>query len=250
MSDPLFALDGRSVLVAGAAGGLGRAVTEALAARGAHLLLADSREDALGGVGVEAANARRHGLDVTDEASCEAAVAAAVGAFGTLDGVVNCTGVLDLAPAEELDAARMRRTLEVNVVGAHLLSRAAAATMRPRGQGRIVHMASVSSVVVNPDYAAYATSKAGLSQLVRVLAREWAGDGVTVNAIGPAMTPTGMTGDYLARSAFAERAKAAIPMGRFGEPRDVLGVVILLLAPAGGFITGQTILADGGRSLA
>lgn len=252
MSDPLVDLDGRTVLVAGAVGGLGRTVSGALAERGACLLLADSRQDALAGVEVadDAARVHRRGLDITDEASCQAAVTAAVDAFGGLDGVVNCTGVLDLAPAEEIDAARMRRTLEINVVGAHLLSRAAAAWMRPRGRGRIVHMASVSSVVVNPEYAAYATSKAGLSQLVRVLAREWAADGVTVNAIGPAMTPTGMTGDYLARPEFAERARAAIPMGRFGEASDILGVLILLLAPAGGFITGQTILVDGGRSLA
>jgi NAD(P)-dependent dehydrogenase (short-subunit alcohol dehydrogenase family) len=115
--------------------------------------------------------------------------------------------------------------------------------------GRIIHFASVSSSVANVNYAAYATSKAALSQLVRVLAREWAPNGITVNAIGPAMTETGMTGSFLSDPKFRAQALASIPMRRFGMPEDLIGTVILLLAPAGDFITGQTIYVDGGRTL-
>jgi NAD(P)-dependent dehydrogenase (short-subunit alcohol dehydrogenase family) len=120
--------------------------------------------------------------------------------------------------------------------------------MQDKG-GRIVHFASVSSVVANINYAAYATSKAALSQLVRVLAREWAATGITVNAIGPAMTETGMTGGYLSDGSFRNQALASIPLGRFGTPEDLIGPLVLLLSPAGAFITGQTIYVDGGRTL-
>jgi NAD(P)-dependent dehydrogenase (short-subunit alcohol dehydrogenase family) len=115
--------------------------------------------------------------------------------------------------------------------------------------GRIVHFASVSSLVANVDYAAYATSKAALVQLVRVLAREWAPRAVTVNAIGPAMTETGMTKTLLSDPQFRAQALASIPLGRFGQPEDLIGMVVLLLAAAGAFITGQTIYVDGGRTL-
>ena len=115
--------------------------------------------------------------------------------------------------------------------------------------GRIVHFASVSSLVANVNYAAYASSKAALSQLVRVLAREWAPSGVSINAIGPAMTETGMTAGYLSDPDFRKQALSAIPMGRFGTPEDLVGLLVLLLAPGGSFITGQTIFVDGGRTL-
>jgi NAD(P)-dependent dehydrogenase (short-subunit alcohol dehydrogenase family) len=118
-----------------------------------------------------------------------------------------------------------------------------------RRGGRVVHFASVSSHVANQNYAAYATSKAALSQMVRVLAREWAPDGITVNALGPAMTETGMTGSYLSDAEFRAQALSVIPLGRFGSPEDLIAPLMLLLAPGGSFITGQTLFVDGGRTL-
>ena len=115
--------------------------------------------------------------------------------------------------------------------------------------GRIVHIASVSSFVANAEYAAYASSKAALAQLVRVLAREWAPKNITVNAIGPALIDTPMTEVYLAETGFREQAVTVIPMGRLAEPRDLMATIILLLAEGGAFITGQTICVDGGRTL-
>jgi NAD(P)-dependent dehydrogenase (short-subunit alcohol dehydrogenase family) len=186
--------------------------------------------------------------DITREADADALMAHAVARFGRVDGVVNTAGLLRIAPALDLEVAQFRDTLDVNVTGALLLSRAAARAMADNG-GRIVHLASVSSQVANLNYAAYASSKAALAQLVRVLAREWAPRAITVNAIGPAMTETGMTGTFLADPAFRAQALASIPMGRFGTPEDLVGMVVLLLAPAGAFITGQTIYVDGGRTL-
>jgi NAD(P)-dependent dehydrogenase (short-subunit alcohol dehydrogenase family) len=187
-------------------------------------------------------------VDITREAEADALMALAAQRFGRVDGVINTAGLLRIAPALELNTDDFKQTLDVNVTGALLLSRAAARAMQDKG-GRIVHFASVSSVVANINYAAYATSKAALSQLVRVLAREWAATGITVNAIGPAMTETGMTGGYLSDGSFRNQALASIPLGRFGTPEDLIGPLVLLLSPAGAFITGQTIYVDGGRTL-
>lgn len=254
MSDQLFDVSGRSFIVAGAASGLGRAMACALAARGARLTLVDRARAPLEHCAAEfGTDVAIEVADITDESATHALMARAIANHGAIDGVINTAGLLRIAPAHELDLEQFKATLDVNVTGAFVLSRAAAKAMRGnegRGKGgRIVHLASVSSRVANTNYAAYATSKAALSQLVRVLAREWAPDGITVNAIGPAMTETGMTGSYLSDSGFRERALAAIPMGRFGTPDDLIGPLVLLLSQAGAFITGQTLFIDGGRTL-
>ncbi len=172
----------------------------------------------------------------------------AVESFGGLDGAVNAAGVLPMSPAMDFDMQVFRDCIETNLTGAFLFSRAAAAAMRESG-GRILHLASVSSFVANPEYAAYAGSKSGLSNMIRVLAREWAPQGIAVNAIGPALTTTPLTADYLAVPEFRARAVAAIPMGRLGKADDLVGATILLLSDGGAFITGQTIYVDGGRVL-
>jgi len=171
----------------------------------------------------------------------------AVEKFGGVDGALNAAGVFAFGLALDLSEQAFRHSLDVNVTGSLLFSRAAAKAMRPGG--RIVHLASVSSFVANPKYVAYATAKAALTQLVRVLAREWAPSGITVNAIGPAMMETQMIAPYLADSAFRAAAISVIPMGRLATPEELIGTALLLLSPAGGFITGQTIYVDGGRTL-
>ena len=249
MSDPLFDITGRSIVVAGAASGLGRAVARALAGRGARLTLADISTEGLEILGKElGAEVATFVTDITNELANTALMGAALERFGAVDGVINAAGLLRIGHALDLDVVQFMQTLNLNVTGAFLLSRAGARAMAAKG-GRIIHFASVSSVVANNSYAAYATSKAALSQLVRVLAREWAPSGISVNAIGPAMTETGMTGSYLSDAAFRKQALSSIPMGRFGTPEDLIGMVVLLLAPAGAFITGQTIFVDGGRTL-
>lgn len=249
MSDPLFEIKGLSIVIAGAASGLGRAMAQALDARGAHLTLGDISDAPLAALARELGpGAATKVADITREAEADALMAQATERFGVVDGVVNTAGLLRIAPALALEIDDFRQTLDVNVTGAFLLSRAAARAMQGKG-GRIVHFASVSSAVANVNYAAYATSKAALSQLVRVLAREWAASGITVNAIGPAMTETGMTGGYLSDGSFRNQALAAIPLGRFGAPEDLIGPLILLLSQAGSFMTGQTIYVDGGRTL-
>jgi NAD(P)-dependent dehydrogenase (short-subunit alcohol dehydrogenase family) len=115
--------------------------------------------------------------------------------------------------------------------------------------GSIVNLSSVSSRVVNPGYSAYATSKAAVSQLTRVLALEWATHNLRVNAIGPAMTPTPMTDQHLLSDDFRTSATEKIPLGRLSRPDDLFGILGLLLSDQSVFITGQTIMVDGGRTL-
>lgn len=252
MSDPLFNIEGRVILLAGGARGLGCALARGLAARGARLVVADRLAEE-GRETVAALPGEGHvfqPLDLTDESSVRSAVAQTVERFGRLDVALNSAGIAIMTPALEMSQADFERTMAVNVTGALLLSQEAARIMKPQGGGCIVHLASVSSRVVNPHYAAYSTSKAALSQLVKILALEWAQDRITVNAIGPAMTPTPLTEpQLLADEERRRKALALIPMGRFGTPEDLLGAMLLLVSPAGAFITGQTLYVDGGRTL-
>lgn len=253
MSDPLFDVAGRSVLIAGGARGLGRELAVELARRGACIMLGDrlaEEAEAIAGQlpGTGHAACR---LDVTEVAEIDAAVARAQGLTGRLDAVINSAGIARFAPALELSAADFAQTMAVNVTGAFELSRSAARVMAVQdGGGRVVHLASVSSRVVNPHYAAYSTSKAALAQLVKLLALEWAQSGITVNAIGPAVTRTPLTeATILADPETSARALAQIPMGRFGEAEDLIATVLLLMSEGGRFITGQTVYVDGGRTL-
>lgn len=251
MTDPLFDVNGLGVLVAGGAGGLGKVLAHALAERGAKVTIADLT----GGAATEIAKnlpGKGHSscaLDVRGEASCQAAVAMAAKAAGRLDVLLNCVGIFQTAPALELSAKDFEDSIAINLTGAFFLARAAGKVMVDQGGGRIVTLASVSSKVVNPDYAAYASSKAGLSHLTRILALEWAAHNITVNAIGPAMTPTPLAEDFLKKSGKYDYQMSRIPLGRFSAAEDLVGAALLLASPAGAFITGQTIYVDGGRTL-
>lgn len=248
--DPLFDIKGRVCLVAGAGGGLGGPLTAALLQRGAQLMLADLDRDAVAASipeGATDAQAQAIAIDMRDEASIAEAVEATVAAFGRIDSVLNTAGVLLVNPAATLSAEAFRASVDINLTGAFLLTRAAAKAMS--AGSRIVHIVSASGIVANPGYAAYASSKAGQAQMIRVLAREFAEDGITVNGIGPAVTETPMTKDQTTDPAWREGALSLIPMGRFGTPEDLIGTVVLLMSEAGQFITGQTLYVDGGRTL-
>lgn len=250
-ADPLFSLEGRVILVAGGAGGLGAPLAKAFAARGAKLLIADI-DERMAGKSAEASGgeARATALDVTEAASCEAAVKFAVSTWGRLDGLINASGVYRVGRVlDELDDKSWERTIDINVTGAFRLARAAGRVMVAQKAGSIVTIASVSSVVANPRYAAYAASKAAVAHLTRVLAVEWSASGVRVNAIGPAVIPTVMTRQIIDNDQNREGALARIPMGRFGTPDDLIGAAVFLLSPASAFVTGQTLFVDGGRTI-
>jgi NAD(P)-dependent dehydrogenase (short-subunit alcohol dehydrogenase family) len=244
-------VEGRVYLVAGAAGGLAAPLVASLVARGARLVLMDADS-----AGLERLMATHGGKnvvpfvgDITDKAALDAAVDLAISHFERVDGGLNAAGLLPIGASDSVEADLFRRCIDVNLTGAFLFCQALVPSLRAGGGGQIVHIASVSSMVSNPAYAAYAGSKAGLAQMVRVLGREWASDAITVNAIGPALTETGLTRAYLADPAFRAKAISDIPMGRLGTPKDLVGPLLMLLGPGGEFVTGQTIYVDGGRTL-
>ena len=248
-AEALFDLSGRVFLIAGAASGIARALVATLVVQGARPVLTDVDPAKVDRIAAIYEDALSFQTDITDADAVECAVQRTRDRYGRIDGGINAAGLLPISPSETMDPATFRRCVDVNLTGAFLFSRALSPVLKAEGGGRLLHISSVSSMVSNPSYAAYAGSKGGLAQIVRVLAREWAPDRITVNAIGPALTRTSLTEDYLADPEFHARAVNDIPMGRLGEPEDIVGAALLLLGPGGAFITGQTIYVDGGRTL-
>jgi len=251
--DPYFAVANQNILIAGGAGGLGAPLARALSMRGARVIVADLDKDRASSLAGELSASGNEAfavqLDVVDAASCGAAVDAAVQRYGGLDGLVNASGIYRVAPALDFADAEWQRTIDINVSGAFRLAKAAGKVMVEQHRGSIISLASVSSTVANPNYAAYAASKAAVAHMTRVLAVEWAQYGVRVNAIGPAVTPTPLAAPILATETSRASALARIPMGRFGSPDDLVAATIFLLSPGSSFVTGQTIYVDGGRSI-
>ena len=252
-SDPLFAVNGKSILVAGGTGGLGTTLARELDRRGARVVIADvnharAQELAkeLSGAGAEAGSVA---LNVTDRGSCRAAVEYTLDLFGKIDGLVNASGIYRVGPALELSDADWDDTIDINLTGAFRIACAAGAAMTKQRSGSIVTVTSVSSHVANQNYAAYAASKAGAAHLTRVLALEWASLGIRVNALGPAVTPTPLTTDLFKDPAAVSGALAKIPMNRFGTPDDLMAATIFLLGPGSVFMTGQVLYVDGGRTI-
>jgi 3-oxoacyl-[acyl-carrier protein] reductase len=263
------AMDGRVAVVTGAGRGLGAAIAEELATRGATVVIADRDADlaaatarsiadaaarasghgAGAGVSAHRANARAtaHVADVCDPAQVNALFDETARAHGRLDVLVNNAGVGAVAPSEELSHEQWSRTLAVNLTGTFLCAQAAARHMLPAGRGVIINIASLFGVTGMPMRAAYAASKHGVVGLTKVLATEWAARGLRVVAIDPAYVRTALddadqqSGDYTA--ADIERRT---PMGRYAEPAEVARVVAFVASDNASFITGSEIAVDGG----
>jgi NAD(P)-dependent dehydrogenase (short-subunit alcohol dehydrogenase family) len=246
----LFGLAGRAVLVTGARQGIGRTLALAYARAGASVAVTSRDPGSLAGVAGElAALGAEHcelGLDVRSEDEVVAAVDAAYSRLGGLDVVVNNAGVAARKPALEHSAVDWDTVVGTNLRGTFLVSREAARLMS--GGGRIINLSSTFATVPHPDRAAYAASKAGIDQLTRVLALEWAPRGITVNAIAPTTIETETRRGVLGPEAREARIRS-IPLGRLGLPEDLVGTALMLASDAGRFVTGVTILVDGGYSL-
>ncbi len=243
--------DGRTALVTGGAGGIGLAIARQLAEGGARVVLVDLERQALDVAAASLAEPRHHlalAVDVTRPEGVEQAVATVLEATGRIDILVNSAGVALLEPAGEVSEAAWERTLAVNLTVPLLLAQAVAPAMRRQRHGRIINLASQASVVALRRHAAYCASKAGLVGLTRVLALEWASDGITVNAISPTVVDT-----PLGRKAWAgqvgEAMRALIPTGRFAQPEEVARLAVFLAGTHAGMLTGENIVIDGGYSI-
>ena len=242
---------GRTALVTGGAGGIGLAIARQLAEGGARVVLVDLERQALDVAAASLAEPRHHlalAVDVTRPEGVEQAVATVLEATGRIDILVNSAGVALLEPAGEVSEAAWERTLAVNLTAPLLLAQAVAPAMRRQRHGRIINLASQASVVALRRHAAYCASKAGLVGLTRVLALEWASDGITVNAISPTVVDT-----PLGRKAWAgqvgEAMRALIPTGRFAQPEEVARLAVFLAGTHAGMLTGENIVIDGGYSI-
>ena len=248
----MFDLKGRVALVTGASSGLGAQFAKALADNGAAVALVARRADRLQTLkkDIEAKGGKAIAIeaDVTDRAAMSSAFDAAEKAFGTVTILINNAGVaMEPARATEVAPEEWRRVLGTNLDAVFYWAQEAARRMLDaKAKGSIVNIASVLGFGVAKGVAAYATAKAGVVQITKALSLELAFKGVRVNAIAPGWFVTEINDDYL-NSEAGTAIKREIPMGRFGKEGDLDGALLLLVSDAGSYITGATIVVDGGQ---
>lgn len=245
MSTISFDFTGRSVVITGAARGIGRAIGEFFAEAGASVHLFDFDADE---VTAAAADIDAHGVhcDVSDSASVQAGIRAVMEHSGRVDVVVNNAGILRDRMLWKLSDEDWEQVLAVHAGGTFRMTRACVPHFREQGFGRVVNITSYSGLHGNTGQANYATAKAGIIGFTKTAAKELAGFGVTVNAISP-NAETRMIAS-MPDEKKAEIA-ATIPMGRFADPREMCGAIGFLASPEAGYVTGVVLPVDGGLSL-
>ncbi len=241
-------LQGKSALVTGASGGLGLYFAELLARNGVSVALAARRKEALdeavARIRSAGGDARALPMDVSDGTSVAAAFAQAPDGF---DILLNNAGIAGAVPALDLDEAGWDQVLDVNLKGSFLVAQAAARALKQAGRGgAIVNIASVLGLRVAGNVSAYAASKAGIIQLTKALALEWARHGIRVNALCPGYIETEMNTAFFASEA-GQGMVRRIPQRRLGKPEELAGALLLLASDAGSYMTGSTIEVDGGH---
>lgn len=252
----MFRLDGKTAIVTGGGRGLGEYMALALSEVGANVVLCsrklDACEEVAGQIIERGGRAIALACDIGDENDVEQVINTATDEFGQVDIVVNNSGATWGAPPEEMPLERFDQVMRVNVRGTFLMSQGVAKQMIEREEGgTIINIASVAAYKGGRPGAlqavGYASSKGAIVTMTRDLAGSWAQYGIRVNAIAPGWFPTKMSRGVLEKA--GERLLANIPLGRYGEPPDIQGVILFLASPASAFVTGQTILVDGGQSV-
>ena len=240
---------GRVALVTGGGRGIGRAIALGLAAEGAQVAVVARSAEQCEAVAAEIGDG---GLaapgDVSDAESCERAVSFVLARLGRPSVLVNAAGISPVrGRAERYDVGTFAEIVEVNLVGAFTMMHAAAASLLDGG-GAVVNVASTLGVTASPLLSAYGASKAGLIQLTRTLAREWAEHGVRVNALCPGYVETELTSRMLANPAILESVVAATPLHRLAEMEEIVAPALFLASEEASYITGAALLVDGGQA--
>jgi len=251
MEYPRFDLTSQVALVTGAARGLGRAISLALAQAGADVALGLRDINVAGDVGDEIRAMGRRVLplqmDVREMQQIRAAIDAAVAYYGRLDILVNNAGVAPENPAEDVREEDFDLTLGVNLKGTFFASQLAGRVMIQQRHGRIINMSSQAGFAALPTESVYCMTKAAIAHLTKCLAVEWGQHNITVNAVAPTFIHTPGTQSALANAEFrANVVERIAALHRIGEPMEVAGAVVFLASPAASLITGETILIDGG----
>jgi len=251
----LYKLDGRVAIVTGGSRGLGQEMAEGLAEAGASLMLCARRDEWLAPT---VAEMRRRGYtvegaicDVSRPVDVQTVVDRTIASFGKVDILVNNAGVTWAAEPEDMPLEKWQKVVDVNLTGAFLFSQAAGRDMLRRQWGRIINIASIAgmhSSVQGPHFAAYAATKAGLIGFTRELAVSWARKGIRVNAIAPGYFHSRLADGAIELTEASIKATSPIP--RVGDAGELKGVAVFLAADASNYVTGQTIVVDGGRTIA
>jgi NAD(P)-dependent dehydrogenase (short-subunit alcohol dehydrogenase family) len=246
-----FRLDGKVALITGGARGLGRTMAIALAEAGADVALAGRTRETCETSAREISDATGRKIsafqgDITSAADVARLAAEVTAACGSIDILVNNAGTNIRGKVTELSEADWDTVVDTNLKGPFLCSKAIGPQMVARGWGRVINLGSIMSVVALPGRAPYCSSKAGVAGLTRVLALEWAGTGVTCNAICPGPFATDMNRTLLNDPVAYQQFIAQIPLGRWGELDEIAGPAVFLASDASSFITGSSLFVDGG----
>ena len=242
-------LEQRIAIVTGAGQGIGRAIALGLAREGARVAIADVNEECANSVKneIEAAGGRALVIrtDVSNEDSVQAMVERSLQEFGRVDILVNNAGIFPTSPVEEMSEEDWDRVIGTNLVGAFLCARAVVPKFLEQGSGRIISLTSGRAFQGAKNGAHYAASKAGIIGFSKSLALELAPHGITVNVICPGITDTAQPRGHQTEEQIYAQAQR-IPLGRIGQPEDLVGPAVFLASDAAAFITGQTLLVNGG----
>jgi NAD(P)-dependent dehydrogenase (short-subunit alcohol dehydrogenase family) len=243
-------LDGQVAVVIGGTSGIGQVIARGLAEAGADVIPTSRRADAVENTAQQIEALGRRSLrvtsDVTDRASLESLLNAAVKAFGKVDIMVNAAGRTKRTPILETDEREWNEILETNLTGALRAGQIFGRHMVDRRYGRIIHIASLGSFVALYEVAAYGASKAGLASLTKAMAVEWAGSGVCVNAILPGVFRTALNTQLLDGTPRGQEFLMRTPMKRFGKLEELVGAAVFLASKAASFVTGTILAVDGG----
>lgn len=246
----LFRLDGRRALVTGGNSGIGEAMARALGLSGARVTLMARRQaelqEAAARLSADGIDADWIACDLSAVQSTREAAAAALDRHGAIDILVNAAGVNLRQPFEQVTPEAWQLQVALHLAAPFFLTQALAPTMRERGWGRIINIASLQSQRAFPNSAPYGAAKGGILQLTRAIAEAWSGHGITCNAIGPGFFQTPLTAAVFADPVRAAQNAASTAVGRNGELTDLYGATVFLASEASSYVTGQTLYVDGG----
>jgi NAD(P)-dependent dehydrogenase (short-subunit alcohol dehydrogenase family) len=247
----LFDLTDKIAMVTGGGSGIGRRVAMAFSEFGAKLIIADIDQKAADLVVSEIKSKGREAIairmDVTNLGEVHQMVITAVNTFGRIDILFNNAGISIRGPAESFSLEDWNKVIAVNLTGMFLCAQAVGKVMIKQGRGKIINTASVSAKLGHPGNLAYAAAKHGVVGMSKVMAVEWGKYGVSVNSIAPGVIKTPMTMKAFTDPEKYKELVSKVPLGRIGEPEDLIGAVIFLASQASNYITGQTIYIEGGR---